>query len=893
MPSLTDPSSSPAADDVSAGTPGALQPSPPSAPNVDASLDTSADSNDALEGENEPDSVYVASSPKAEMTLASVSRFAPFEESYTDMNELRRALKVLSVQRNAPYYMQHSSPQRVEARCPSWRQRKRRAGADSDAEVSTAAAPVCEFVVSANRHANGRVYVTRAVVTHSPTCSVLHARLAANADAANTGESGTAGEKGRVSSTVTASALLETALPFMGELASSRGGRDAVKPKDISNIMKEKFGVQPSYMTAWRALSAFRQQRKQDDSKSYMKLNGYLQSFAETNAGSLVAFEHQDSSQVPPPVGKPNAKIFARAFLCPKPLHDALRYCRGSMLLSVFLVTSPFGGVVFTATGQDAMGDNVPIAIGLAPAESENAWSFFLQNLRRAFPDLERSVTSLVHNRGDELTRAAHNVFPNCPQSNEVEMFIRNGVQAAAAAAASEASSVPSATPGAIGATLPLDLSMQWMEALCAKSPLMILAGWVSQVARTLFQRYERYGHLSSEYPAEFHSLAAEYEGEASRFDVVRTSESEFEVIDQQTSAGRVVNFAKQTCTCGEYDVSRFPCLHVFLAVTHAGMLQTEVIPRIFLMTSLKALYAGRITPIDIDTVTSDGVTIPQPLPKTRGRPRKVQQIQQFGDPKQEKLSCSVCGVKGHNKRTCKRLSSVSIPIARGTSVSEVHTDDVATGQEDTTFLVSPYGDDLAFDNSALGGAEGHVSDGHLSSGKRRRLTANDNGEEKKVGDDDEEAGANGVALYILERANEYIAMNYFPFQHEVQQKRSYNVPFSVKENAWYPVEIRVSSSAGNITFSIDGQQVFDIVLTEMGFTDSQLSFNGWASRGEGAIGFGGWQDQASFVRNVVATSLTDSSEVLYSNPMTDKSVVVPEFGGRHGRCFLRISSRR
>ncbi|KAH7476213.1 uncharacterized protein KRP23_6902 [Phytophthora ramorum] len=116
-----------------------------------------------------------------------------------------------------------------------------------------------------------------------------------------------------------------------------------------------------------------------------------------------------------------------------------------------------------------------------------------------------------------------------------------------------------------------------------------------------------------------------------------------------------------------------------------------------------------------------------------------------------------------------------------------------------------------------------------------------------------------------------------------------YNVPFSVKENAWYPVEIRVNSSAGNITFSIDGQQVFDIVLTEMGFTDSQLSFYGWASRGEGAIGFGGWQDQASFVRNVVATSLTDSSEVLYSNPMTDKSVVVPEFGGQtntYGACL-------
>ncbi|KAE8993541.1 hypothetical protein PR003_g21732 [Phytophthora rubi] len=707
------------------------------------------DAIDALEVAtvNVPDALYA--SPKDDGAAASLglSRFAPFNESYDDMNELRRALKVLSVQRNALYYMQHSSPQRVEARCPSWRQRKRRATAEDDPEAAAARAPPCEFVVSANRHANGRVYVTRAIITHSPTCPVLHARLACNAEAAAATGSGSGTDKARASA-VTASALLETALPFMGQLANSRGGRDAVKPKDVSDIMKEKFGVKPSYMTAWRALSAFRKQRKEEDSSSYMKVDGYLQAFAATNAGSLVAFEHQDSTQAPPPASKPNAKVFARAFLCPKPLHDALRYCRGSMLLSVFLVTSAFGGVVFTATAQDAMGDNVPIAIALAPAESETEWRFFLQHLKRSFPELERTVTSLVHNRGDELTRAAHGVFPSCPQSNEVEVFMRSPAQAAAGA--SETSAASLAAPGATGPALPLDSSMQWMEALCAKAPLMILVGWVSQVARTLFQRYERYGHLTSEYPAEFHSLVAEYEGEAARFDVVRTSESEFEVIDQQTSAGRVVNFAKQTCTCGEYDVSRFPCLHVFLAVTQAGIVQTDVIPRIFLMTSLKALYAGRITPIDIDTVPSDGVTIPQPLPKTRGRPRKVQQIQQFGDPKQEKLSCSVCGVKGHNKRTCKRIAGVPGPIARGSSVGEVHSDDVANGQEDT-FLVSPYGDALSFDNTALGGngAESQVSDGQslqLGSGKRRRLAATDSSEEKKADEEDEEA-TSGVAL--------------------------------------------------------------------------------------------------------------------------------------------------
>ncbi|KUF98659.1 Dihydrolipoyl dehydrogenase [Phytophthora nicotianae] len=362
----SDPAPSEAAPAAVIAASSALPTSPSSAPDAESSPPASAASNDALEVTNVPESLYVASSPKSEAPAA-VSRFTPFEESYDDMNELRRALKVLSVQKNAPYYMQHSSPQRVEARCPSWRQRKRRSGSNNDSEVAAIAVPVCDFVVSANRHANGRVYVTRAIFNHSPTCSILHARLAANAEA---------------------------------------------------------------------------------------------------------------------------------------------------------------------VTVDANVGDN---------------------------------------------------------------------------------------------------------------------------------------------------------------------------------------------------------------GLTHAGMLRTDVIPRIFLMTSLKTLYAGRITPIDIATVPSDEVTIPHTLPKSRGRPRKVQQIQQFGDPKQEKLRCSVCGVKGHNKRTCKRLAGGAAPD---------HTDDMASGQDDTTFLVSTYGDALAFDNSALGtDSESHVSDGqslHLSSGKRRRLEENDNAEEKKS---DEEEETTGVAL--------------------------------------------------------------------------------------------------------------------------------------------------
>ncbi|KAG3073841.1 hypothetical protein PI125_g22154 [Phytophthora idaei] len=273
------------------------------------------------------------------------------------------------------------------------------------------------------------------------------------------------------------------------------------------------------------------------------------------------------------------------------PSSDPAAASASALVASSALPTSPCSApdVGASPTASAASNDalevaNVPESLYVASSPKSEATAGVSR-----FAPFEESYDDM-----NELRRAL--------KSNEVEIFIRSPAQA---------DTTGTCTTRTSGPTLPLDSSMQWMEALCAKAPLMILVGWVSQVARTLFQRYERYGHLSAEYPAEFHSLAAEYEGEASRFDV--------------------------------------------------------------------------------------------------------------------------------------RLTAGAAPVR------EVHTDDVASGQDDTTFLVSTYGDALAFDNSALGGAESesHVRDGqalHLGSDKRRRLVENDNAEEKKS-DEGEEEETSGVAL--------------------------------------------------------------------------------------------------------------------------------------------------
>lgn len=99
-----------------------------------------------------------------------------------------------------------------------------------------------------------------------------------------------------------------------------------------------------------------------------------------------------------------------------------------------------------------------------------------------------------------------------------------------------------------------------------------------------------------------------------------------------------------------------------------------------------------------------------------------------------------------------------------------------------------------------------------------------------------------------------------------------YPVPFAVKEDVWYTVNVVVDSDAENIVFSLDGSLVMNATISEFGFTAEQLTFYGYTTTGAGAIGFGGWHDQAAFVRNVVVRDIDNA--VVYSNTMTGDDVL-------------------
>lgn len=96
-----------------------------------------------------------------------------------------------------------------------------------------------------------------------------------------------------------------------------------------------------------------------------------------------------------------------------------------------------------------------------------------------------------------------------------------------------------------------------------------------------------------------------------------------------------------------------------------------------------------------------------------------------------------------------------------------------------------------------------------------------------------------------------------------------FEIPFSIVEGKWYAVSATMTGENG-LSVSINGSHIFDVSLDDY-YTGTSGSIT------TGSFGFGGYQDQSAYFKDV--SVISSNATILYTNPMTDASVVLPEFG--------------
>ncbi|KAF8861031.1 hypothetical protein BDZ45DRAFT_687865 [Acephala macrosclerotiorum] len=98
----------------------------------------------------------------------------------------------------------------------------------------------------------------------------------------------------------------------------------------------------------------------------------------------------------------------------------------------------------------------------------------------------------------------------------------------------------------------------------------------------------------------------------------------------------------------------------------------------------------------------------------------------------------------------------------------------------------------------------------------------------------------------------------------------TFTILFSVHEQTWYTLKA-VLSSGQYLAVIVNDTQIFNASLAGYYIGGSTISTTG-------SFGFGGWQDQSSYVKNVFAYNTANGS-IPYTNSMTDANVVLPEYG--------------
>ncbi|KAH6567135.1 hypothetical protein BASA62_006273 [Batrachochytrium salamandrivorans] len=182
-----------------------------------------------------------------------------------------------------------------------------------------------------------------------------------------------------------------------------------------------------------------------------------------------------------------------------------------------------------------------------------------------------------------------------------------------------------------------------WLEPLRSGSHLNFFNNWLSKVAELMFSRNKLYNNLSSEIP---------------------------ENIQQY----------------------QFPCHHAAVVLVKAGLSPIHFMAASYYTASLKAIYSNPVTPVVLDDIVPGEIVLPPAITRRAGRP-KSRRIRSRGETNfEDQYTCTVCGNKGHNRRTCsnKHVQLTSTESLQTEQIDISRRVEIADSQENSLIFSTP-----------------------------------------------------------------------------------------------------------------------------------------------------------------------------------------------------------
>jgi hypothetical protein len=197
-----------------------------------------------------------------------------------------------------------------------------------------------------------------------------------------------------------------------------------VGTKELQKKLKEKFKIEVPYMRVFNGKQHAMDSIYGNWQESFKLLYSFKGEVEQTSPGSIVDIDHHTVEYTLRGMTM-TKECFRRVFVCFEACRRGfLEGCRPYLAIDATFLTGRFKGQLVAACAVDGHNFVFPVAYGVIEAESEESWTWFLQNLRRAIAHPNGLVIHTDACKGLEV--AVDNVFPGVEHRECMQILGRN-----------------------------------------------------------------------------------------------------------------------------------------------------------------------------------------------------------------------------------------------------------------------------------------------------------------------------------------------------------------------------------------------------------------------------------------------------------------------------------
>ena len=123
-------------------------------------------------------------------------------------------------------------------------------------------------------------------------------------------------------------------------------------------------------------------------------------------------------------------------------------------------------------------------------------------------------------------------------------------------------------------------------------------------------------------------------------------------IVTTGTGSHHIVDLEAKTCTCHDFQDYEMQCDHAVALCMKQEREPEDFVSPIFTIAEYKATYQSFLQPIDLNVLAAADVKPPEFVVQA-GRPKIRPERRKRFDLSKQRMRCSICKSRKHNRRTC------------------------------------------------------------------------------------------------------------------------------------------------------------------------------------------------------------------------------------------------